>query len=347
MNRLLLLLLLAPLQLEAQITGTVRTSDAKPVVAEVELWAPTQRVARQLVDSDGSFSFTAEEATPATAIVFSQLGYQRMLRPLEHFPGPLQIILEPLPVQMDTITAVAARVCPSRADPRAQSVLRGLRNSYKSIAPSDFVETAFTVASATVGVEDVGRFDERGPHYGIKGSLRSARPNLDIVRDGYARPAGTRLSSGAEDSWEYAAVGSLEADHFLTDHFANSHTLSLGETRSDGGFDIVFCPKQRKKPDIEGTLSLTQDTLLYEAHWRFRVPKNDELASGSALFAPPRKGSMTYLFPLSSTFVRQHRMPGQYFQQLERYGIWAVSGRGSSSRAASDWVKSQRAGKQE
>lgn len=341
-KRLILILLFTPFTLEAQIKGTVRTSDGNPVVAEVELWAPTQRLARRLVEGDGAFAFTATEANSATAIVFSQLGYKRVLRPLDRASDLIQIVLEPLPVEIEAVTALAARACPNRPDPGAENVLRRLRASYRLVPRTSFIEAAFAQVTTVVDAEEVGRFDERQPQYEIRGSLRSASSNLDILRDGYARPAGTRLVSGAEDSWEYAALGSLEADHFLSDHFAASHVLSLGETRTDGSFDVVYCPKQRKKPDVEGTLSLTRDTLLYEARWRFRVPRNEERASGTALFAPPQKGVVTHLLPLSSTFIRQHRIPGRYFQKLERYGIWATGEGSSPPRAAFEWVKKQR-----
>jgi hypothetical protein len=342
-SRFLLLLLCLPCKLDAQITGVVRTSDGAPVVAEVELWAPMQRVARQIVDREGNFSFTQQDVTSATAIVFSQLGYNRVLKPIQSADTTFNITLRAAPTELDPVTATAARLCPNRADPHAEAVLIRLRSSYRSIPSGSFVETAFTSLSDVVAGDQLGRTPERPLRYEMHGRLRSAASLLNIARDGYARPAGTRLVAAEQDSWEYAPLGNVEADHFITEAFASSHTLSLGDVRPDGSFDIVFCPKQRKKPDVQGTLSLTTDTLLYEARWRFLVPKHEEFASGSALFAPPKQGSVTHLVPLSSVFVRQHRMPGEYFQKIEHYGIWGVSENGRPSPAVNEWWKTNRA----
>lgn len=341
-SRFLLLLLLCPVELHAQISGVVRTSDGAAVVTEVELWAPTQRVARKLVDRDGAFSFAREEVASATAIVFSQLGYNRVLKPLHSSDTVFNITLQVRPAEIEPVTVTAARLCPNRSDHRAEAVLQKLRASYRPIPSGSFIETAFTSLSDIVGADQLGSTPQRPLQYEIRGQARSVGSPLDITRDGYARPAGTRLVAAEHDSWEYAYLGSLEADHFISELFASAHTLSVSDSRPDGSFDIVFCPKQRKKPDIQGTLSLTADTLLYEARWRFLVPKHEELANGSALFAPPRKGSVSYLLPLSSTFARQHRIPGQYFQKFEQYGIWEVIQNGHRSTAVTEWWKKHR-----
>ncbi|MGQ0562514.1 MAG: hypothetical protein ACT443_11645 [Gemmatimonadota bacterium] len=338
MIRLVPFALLLAVPVEAQISGMVRTADGRATAAEVELWSPSQRIARRVADGRGHFSFNAEETAPATAIVFAQLGYKTVLRPMAGPDSAVRITLEPASIELPEVAADGPRLCPNRADPDAEAAWRRFRQQYRPDPASEFIGTAYAVTSGVVASERVGKFDEGDNQFAVRGRRRSTPSELDIAREDYARPAGTRLVSAEQDSWEYASLGSVEADHFLTDHFAASHAFSLGTVRSDGSFDLVFCPKQNKRPDIQGTLSLTRDRLLYEARWRFLVPGNDEVASGSALFTPPRNESgVVHLLPLSSTFVRQHKMPRQYFQKLERYGIWIVGDRSTHSKLIAEW----------
>jgi|GEM_PF-1811207 len=239
------------------------------------------------------------------------------------WPDTIRLRAKPLP----TIEVVEQKRCPNIDDAAARALWQRVSARYKPVPEGAHIATGF-FQHKTVGDRAVLGERLTGPTpFTVRSAIHSESergwsPGYSIQRNGYAAPRTRSWFDDDSDTWQYAPLGDVAAGHFVTPEFAAKHTLSISPD-DDGGAVITFCPRNRKLNGIEGVLIISADTALTAARWRFRTQKIDEGASGEAVFAPPSPVP-SYLFPMSSTFWRQHRMRDRYYIRQEEYGIWRV-----------------------
>jgi len=322
----------------AQIRGTVRSAQAALPAATVELWTATTRIASAVTDQAGAFSFSDEQIAGASLLVVQHIGYRTEFRRVSNLASPVVIDLEIQPPLLPDVVVEATTLCPGREEPAARAAWRAMQSRYQQVATGLFIGTGFYVDESIVPAEQLGRFGTRGQgnHSMVheKGSQSPFR--VSIERDGYARRIQPGMfPSRSEESWQYAKLGSTEAGHFIEDAFGKAHVLRLLEGPV-GTIRIAFCPRDTKRPRIEGTLTIRPDSSLSEAQWRFRVNEKDEGAGGNAVF-PPLAPERTFLHPVSSTFWRRDRFASHYYQRLERYSLWRVGTHDDVHAVVAEW----------
>jgi hypothetical protein len=122
--------------------------------------------------------------------------------------------------------------------------------------------------------------------------------------------------------WWYAPLHRELVEHFVEDGFARSHAFSF-VTSSDGR-TLAFCPREAKRPGLEGTAELDDAGAIARLAWRWRTPKPDENAGAELLLIPPGRAQARRLVPARSVYWR--RLGGKrerYFQDVMVTSSWS------------------------
>lgn len=331
----LLLLGLLASPAPAQVRGVVTGPDGRPVpAAAVELWGTDARLGRTATDAQGRFDFPADAAAGAGSLTVQRIGFGPLTRTVAP-PASLELRLEPLAVSLPELrTSTARRACPNREDPAARGLWEAGRRRYDPLVEARGVTFISRMAAGTVDAREVGIVDEDRlrPATGAS-SGRAMGIDAMIGRWGYAARKSLGYipwsASWNDDafSWSYPALHERYAFHFAGDAFGAAHTLSVLR-RSGDGTTLAFCPRDRERTGIEGTLTLAPDGSFLDAAWRFRTPKPHEDAGAEVVFAP-RSPGMRPLFPLRGVFWRRMGGSRRYWQRAATYTAWLVGEDGS------------------
>jgi len=316
---LLVALTVSPRSIIAQLRGEVVEPSGAPVEgALVELWSGTARLAGQITASEGAFSFPVHVVAPATSVLVRGVGYAPTRMRLGHAEN-IRITLLPIATPIRPLTVTGGTVCPRREDPTARGLWEALRDRYATVGPSKAYWSEMKVQAGRMAAARLGEIDTLRLEPGLIGGSRRYYEiwHRRIADSGYARSySGLRIPR--YDLWEYAALESILARHFVDSLFGALHTLSLEPERQGS---IVFCPRDRTRPSVEGYLEVDADTLLTAATWRFRTPPPIEEAGGEVFFARPAlPDPPTPLFPTAGRFWR--KLVVDYYQEWREYRKW-------------------------
>ncbi|HET7551204.1 MAG TPA: carboxypeptidase-like regulatory domain-containing protein [Gemmatimonadaceae bacterium] len=312
----------------AQVSGTVREPGGIPVPeATVALWSGPREIARTFTDADGNFRFDRDSSQGATVLLVRRIGFSPTSTPLGEKRTGLAVTIEQLAAPLpEVVTTAARRACPNHEDPAARALWRAMSDHYATHAHNAGVWTATSGTSGEVSAAEVGEVEGNRIGYGGYASTGQVRLSYyrAIARDGYA----TRIRPGDDIEghffhWRYPPLHRELSEHFVEREFALRHTLGLWRNE-DGSFTITFCGRDHSKPYLEGTLSVSRDTVLTTARWNFRTPSPHEDAGAEVSFlAPPRGANIRLLVPLRSVWWR--RLGGSetlYVQDATVYREW-------------------------
>ena len=87
---------------------------------------------------------------------------------------------------------------------------------------------------------------------------------------------------------------------------------------------LAFCPRDAKRPGLEGTVELDDASAIARIAWRWRTPKPDEDAGAELLLIPPGRSRARRLVPARSVYWR--RLGGKrdrYFQDVMVTSSWS------------------------
>jgi hypothetical protein len=168
----------------------------------------------------------------------------------------------------------------------------------------------------TAHAEELGSFDEtrlaRSPgQAGLHANTRSQ--GYAALRDGqYAvsrRDAQGTLPASADGAyfeWWYASFHRWQPDHFVEPDFGRRQVFALAHVNGSTP-SIRFCSRVQGHPYVAGVLSLSADTSISEAAWRFHTPRANEGAGGHAWYLSPatKQVSQRYLLPTAAVFWRR------------------------------------------
>jgi hypothetical protein len=124
-------------------------------------------------------------------------------------------------------------------------------------------------------------------------------------------------------AWLYVPLQSEYASHFAEPGFAAAHDFRV--THGPGGsFSVSFCPTASiRKPDVEGVLTISGDTSIVSATWRFTTPRPREDAGGEVDFLPPSLTRASLLLPASYRYWRRTDANSFYVERAE-FEEWRI-----------------------
>lgn len=308
---------LAATSLVAQsLSGRVLGPTGPLMDALVIMHDTTGERARTQTTASGSFAFPLEPSEAPVFLLVRAIGFApQSFRLPQYQEHPVTVTMVPyaLPLPELAVRAVKTR-CPNRPSLAAGQLWESARTKYALPGPSQGIQFFGRRSEETLSQEQVGRFDESRLQPGQMGRAGTIRaPAADAIDHSiYARrldgPVDVLLSVAKGDDiyaqWWYPALESWQVDHWLQPSFRDNHILSL-ESAADGQLDIVFCPKDRKKPSVAGVLTLAKDSTLASAVWAFTTGKPDENAGGRVDFLPVTSGRLALLQPSVGVFWRQ------------------------------------------
>jgi len=324
-----LLVALPPASLEGQISGVVQDQGGRPLEgASVEAWGSDRRLATRVTGADGAFSFPSLEPREVSALYASRLGFRSARVELVPGVSRQEIRLVPEPIALPALEVEMERdLCTDREeDAMARRLWERMRVHYDGGLDSMGVATYLAgrsgeVAGGALGPVPVSEpgVDQRGSSFLLRVSWRRR-----IQREGYAYPVRRPTASGATDSWVYPPLQADLAPHFIDPLFGRLHSLAMLSEGGEG-WTLAFCPRDTRRPGVQGTLILATDTSLVSAEWLFTTPEPREGAGGRALFGPPEgTAGERYLLPAEGIFWR--RSTEELYQQTyERFEGWIVA----------------------
>jgi hypothetical protein len=308
-------------QVAAQAAGQVVDATGQPIEsALVELWSPTKRLAGTLTDANGRFSFSSAHSSGTTAILVRRIGFSPQR--VRWVPDLKSLVIQmlPFPVRLAPVVGAQQRLCPNEEHPEARLLWSSVMTRYRRTAGTSYWADVSLLFSR-VRTSDLGAVDSTLIDRGLVGyGRRYHEMQTQLIWDsGYAVPM-QGLKERRFDLWRYPLLHAFLADHFVDAVFGDFHVLSVAG-QVDGVTTLVFCPIDRERPEIEGTLTIADDSTLAAASWRFLTPEPHEEAGGQVAYAA-RAGpnGQTPLFPMSGLYWR--KLVFDYYQEWMEYREW-------------------------
>lgn len=329
---ILVALLLTARTVAAQVAGTVQASGGTPLPrVVVSLWSASRELARDITDATGRFSFDSATSVGASGIALRRLGYIARTAGVRAGDDALRLTMTQV-AQSLPATVVAAsrgRSCVRRDAPEARALWDSVRATYAT-APRGMAVSA-TLSEWTrrdVSADEVGEVTERqhGPGaWGVSRKMMGEWWAL-LARDGYAwrralPRAGEELIEPQYLHWTYLPLHRELVEHFVEDGFARMHAFAI--VASSGARTLAFCPRDARRPGLEGTLELDEAGAIARIAWRWRTRKPDEDAGAELLLVPPGRAESRRLVPARTVYWR--RLAGRrdrYFQDAMVTRAW-------------------------
>lgn len=305
----------------------VRVSDprgASIASARIEAWSPFEMLLARLSDSLGIARLPRAEVARTSAILVRRIGFRPVTIRGSSLADTVLVVLEPIAGSLPTVTVNGTRGrCPQDDQAAAQRHWMNAAAHYRT--PSlDGREAVLEAQSRTTSESEIGApaaSEARGfrfyTHWGMTGARNS------IVRNGFVFALTGTHSYDDFGAWFYPPLHAELAGIFADSLFVVQHTLSVVSTTTRG-VELMYCPRDERRPGIQGTLAIDASGALLEARWRFINPdRGQELAGGEVQFAPPSDSGPTPLFSTSGLFWR--RLPsGAYRQSWQRFERWKL-----------------------
>lgn len=317
--------------LGAQIAGDVQSSGVPLPNATVVLWGATHELARTTTDAQGRFRFDSVVAARASGLVARSIGYEPSAIAVRTGDEGLRITLtqrtQSLPA---TVVSVTRRQCPFRDEPAARALWMAVRDTYVTASPTVGHLAVMAWRHGDVAGAEVGDIDEAriGPgSYGVTGTARGQYESTMATR-GYAvrrraSRAGETVIDPAYFAWWYPPLHRAMLEHFVGTTFAQRHVFRLGPSSGTLGRQLLFCPRDRKQPALEGAMELAPDSSVARVRWLFVTPKPREDAGGEVVLVPPGSSTVRRLVPTRSVYWRRLAGYGdRYYQDEATYQGW-------------------------
>jgi hypothetical protein len=312
----------APAQLRGEVTDT---AGAPVAGANVEAWTGLRRTASVRSDAAGRFVL-ASTGGDATDLVVHRIGFRRLVMSLAAADTVVRLRLVPAPVSLQGITAsVETRGCPNREDPRARALWEAARRRYRPVTDTlvfHSLGTRYRGDRPRESIHDAGRGSRSW--LAVSTGTGWVQWRRQIQLRGYAVRLGTPFTEQYA-LWQYAPLETDIAHHFTEPLFGELHLLSFAPS-GPGERTIRFCPagRDRRRPEIEGTLTVSDDTVFLAASWRFVTPRPTEDAGGEADFLPPHAATGSLLLPERSLFWRRVTGGTRYYVEAATYEEWRL-----------------------
>jgi len=199
---------------------------------------------------------------------------------------------------------------------------------------ADYVGLASVKFDDHVTSEAIDARPENPPSYTVRVRTPWSPAYIDIERDGYA----VRLSQGEFDEygsgWKYAALGTVQSDHFISATFGERHLFSMRVT--DGLTIIRFCPRRFHGPGIQGELTVRPDTTLANVRLHFQIPREEKSPILFVQFYPPEQ-TFAYLRPSLTIFYYPRPIRDRFYRSIEEHRRWVVGARDAIDAMIKEW----------
>lgn len=331
MKRSVAILLAASLTLapasRAQLVVRVESNGAAVFGAEVAVWSDSGRLASGRTGGDGIVRFSlSRETTPIAFVSARRVGFApgRLSFPAA---DSVTVGLAQRGLKLPTVAVTARPLrCPGSSD---EALTLWRRAAARYTAGQDTMSWSYlaSVTQESVSAADRGFGEAPAQRQvgtvtgGVTRNDAEGRKGVRQYGDTLAFLYGTYHSSfgPAYDKWVYPVMYGGAAGAFASSYFGEHHTFTvLGH--SGDATTLGFCARSRARPELEGELEVSADTLLLGARWSFRMPHDDEDAGGEATFGESHLGGARYLVAVTSSTWRRVRS-GRYEQ--ERYVLEA------------------------
>lgn len=325
---LLLAQALSPEPAISQITGVVTDTSGLPLEGVVvEAWAPEARLASRVTGPEGRFAFADTVARRTVRLRAGRLGYRLLDRPVEDGRGEYRLEMEEEPIPIRGVTVRSERRgCRIEEEGGARELWNRLRRHYAGPLDTVGIATYLAQADSLVPRGDVGPLELPARMHSQRGSSSQLRFSWSrqVRQSGYAFPVRRTDEGRSFDSWAYAPLEADFAPHFVDRLFGELHRFRV-RASGDFGWILEFCPRERDRPRIRGTMRIGPDTSLVSVEWLFETPEPDENAGGRAHF-PPVVGPPERTYPLPSESLFWRELPGGRFHEVhQRFEEWTVA----------------------
>jgi Carboxypeptidase regulatory-like domain len=311
----------------AQVRGMVADTTGVPVAgATVEAWTGLRRTESVRSDTGGRFMFATIEHGESVDLVVHRVGFRRLVKNIAASDTLVKLRLVPETVSLAGITATAeTRGCPNLEEPRARALWEAARAKYAPVSDTMIFHSLATMYRGDrprESIHDVGRGFRAW--LAVSTGIWWVRWRRQIQVGGYA----VRLNNAFNEQyalWQYAPLETDIAHHFTEPLFGELHMLSFAPS-SEGEHTIRFCPRSRdrRRPEIEGTLTVGADTTFLDTRWRYTTPRPAEDAGGEVEFLPPRRRTGSLLLPERSLFWRLVPGTTRYHVEGASYEEWRL-----------------------
>lgn len=312
----------------AQLRGMVVDSAGKPVPGvTVEAWSPYRQIGARASDQAGSFRFPAEETRGLGGIFARRAGWTTAYQGVPWGDTLVMVRMEPAPSVLPGLTVRAAPVpCPRRDAPRARELWTALHNRYRGGTDTTTVIMHFDRAVSVGPRDSTAVADPDRAAWGwIRSGPRDRRVNGYFIRAGGYALSISESHHEAYAGWKYPPLQSQYAMHFVENYFGEQHVFSFAA--GAGGTSVLrFCPRERSKrrPQIEGSLTLGADGTLLRAAWSYLTPDPRQDAGAEVEFTAADGVAPLLLLPVTSTYWRR-TVGGKFYRQRETYTGWRVA----------------------
>jgi hypothetical protein len=313
-----------PAAASAQIRGEVADPEGRPLPGVVvEAWSAYERIAATLTDAHGRFHLISPRVEEVSVLLLRRIGYAATRYELRSGLAGLRIVMRSEPLQVPGLTVQAPRpICPARDSPEARALWDQAAGSYRDAYDLEMSTTGLHTRGtrSTVIMPALDSASAGSLRTYVHGSARRME-RARIERDGYARRnTGVTMSGGF---WTYSGLERVYPQHFATELFSRNHDLSI-HRREGGETTLTFCGRHRRRPYLEGTLTISDGRELVAADWRFVTPGSREEAGGVITFVPlSLDPEHPVLLPAVSTFWRREGEERFYVEHSE-YARWVI-----------------------
>lgn len=324
----------------AQIVGRVTDRAGAPLAgATVVVWeGGTRRGVAQSQD-DGRFIVRSGDGrsmrpTDAWTLGARRLGYLPFVLRLGDETDSVRVVLSQVPVELPPVLARVEAHCPQEDSPDARALWSAVSDRYAKNTRTLSLWWQGDEAVDELSQEQLGSPSRQNlvstTHYQTSGYTRKLLgtdiPPVYAARlDPITQSALTE--GGRYGSWRYAELEGLDASHFIEDDFARLHTFRVAR-RTGSGTVLVFCTARSQlnmTQEVEGTLTLSSDSTLVSATWRFITQKPHENAGGEAMFGVAEFNHERNLVSLQGLFWRKLEGRKEYVQRWLSVREWGTS----------------------
>jgi hypothetical protein len=318
-----------------QVRGIVQTTmGASLADVSVELWDSSSVIARQRTKADGSFSFAGVKTPQNLSVSARRLGYRPRVISTTGTDGLMRVQLEAVPPDLPAVLVADKRdrCTDPREDTVATKAIRRLALRYlpwptgRGVTARTFVSrgvvpgTELDSALSTPVLSHAGYLS--WSDYGYARAL--SKPQ----REGYA--VRVDMHDGQFSTvtptffaWHYAELFTGAFEHFTTPFFVTHHVFDT--VRDLGGeLTVAFCPRDTKKPTIEGILTIGSDGALRAAQWSYRTDRPNEGAEGTIEYRDMVGAGGIRIAPIAAAFWRKTPPTSHWYFEHWRYTAWAI-----------------------
>lgn len=291
-----LLACVSALPASGQQSIRVVDSDGRPMPAvRVDLIGRGELIATYATSAEGVAEVGPERWSEVTRVSVSHLGFQTLLVQVADLSPDRILVLQPEPVELESILVAAGELCPITDDPRARRLWSEVAARYAQDTGLRAWLARLSRYGGSVRQDDLARPPAEAPVTYLAGGGPDGPPetprsiNDQIAGSGYASRAGA-LGTSRGVAWSYVALDREDAHHFASPVFGQAHDFAV-QSESPEQASLIFCGKRNSEgPTTNGVITLAPGSAFLGAEWRFQTDDPDEGAGGSVVFAAYQDG---------------------------------------------------------